>query len=295
MLRLGLVTCVHLAVAVCVDLACQAPTAAGDAVNVYVLTGQSNMLGTTGADDHLREPGRHPADAATRIVWANVSPANHDWPPRLLGDSGGRLAPLAVQQGDGERNSTFWGPEFGLARQLAARGRRGVVIVKACRGGGSNSLWDKAVFDRDPAAGHMWGHLRDTLDTALDALTDEAGTVHVRGFCYLQGESDTDADAKVADERLAALVTNVTAHMEERLPGATSGMRVAVAEIAACGANARRKVTTAAQRAFCGRSPDAAFVPTADLKLKGDGIHFGGAAKLEIGRRLASALDEPGS
>lgn len=260
-------------------------------VDVYVLTGQSNMLGTTAAADPLPEPGGKGSDAATRIFWSNVSPANRDWPPRLLGDSGGRFMPLAVQQGDGGENATFWGPEFGLARELTRRGKRHVAIIKACRGGGGNSLWDKPTFDRDPAAGHMWGHLRDTLDAALDAIGPHSDAVHVRGFCYLQGESNSDADARAAGERLATLVEGVTALVEERLPGATRGMRVAVAEIAASGANARRKTTTDAQKAWCARAGNAAFVPTADLKLKRDGIHFDGAAKLEIGRRLAIALE----
>jgi hypothetical protein len=259
-------------------------------VDVFILTGQSNMLGTTAAADAMPDPGDDPGDAATRIFWSNVSSSNDAWPPRLHGDSGGGFVPLAVQQGDGGKNVTFWGPEFGLARELAARGGRTVAIIKACRGGGGNSLWDKATFDRDPAAGHMWGHLRDTLEAALDALAEGDAKPRIRGFCYLQGESNSAPEAQVAGERLAALVRNVAAIVEKKSPGATRGMRVAVAEIAASQANPRRVSTTAAQQAICARAPNAAFVPTADLPLKKDGIHFGGTEKLEIGRRLAAAL-----
>jgi hypothetical protein len=279
---------------VLIALVALAATATAAEVELYILTGQSNMLGTTAADDPQPAPGKDPADATARMLWSNVSPANAGWPPRLLGDSGGRFVPLAVQQGDGGKNATFWGPEFGFARELAARGRGPAVIVKACRGGGSNALWDKATFDREQGAGHMWGHVRDTLDAALAALADEAdAAVRIRGFCYLQGESNSVADAAVAGERLAALVKNLTAHVEERRPGATRGMRVAVAEIAASRANPRRVQTTAAQQAFCRRFGNAAFVATADLPLKSDGIHFGGAEKLEIGRRLAAAVAGP--
>lgn len=260
-------------------------------VDVYVFTGQSNMLGTTAADDRRPVPDPKAAAGAARMLWSNVSPANTDWPPRLLGDSGGGFVPLAVQQGDGGKNPNFWGPEFGFAREMAARGRGDVRIVKACRGGGGNSLWAKAVFDRDPAAGHMWGHLRGTLDAAFDALAAAPdAAVRLRGLCYLQGESNSDADARLAGERLAALVADVAAHVERRLPGATRGMRVAVVEIAASRANARRITTTEAQRAFAAKAGNAVFVPTADLPLKSDGIHFGGDEKLEIGRRLAAAM-----
>jgi len=279
--------------AVVVLLALSAAATAAE-VDLYVLTGQSNMLGTTAAGDPQPAPGADAGDAAARVWWSNVSPANDGWPPRLLGDSGGRFVPLAVQQGDGGRNETFWGPEFGFARELAARGRGPAVIVKACRGGGGNSLWDKATFERDPAAGHMWGHLRDTIDAAVTALgADPDATVRVRGLCYLQGESNSAAEAAAAGERLAALVKNLSAHVDTRHPGATRGMRVAVAEIAASRANPRRVQTTAAQQAFCKAFANAVFVPTADLPLKADGIHFGGTEKLEIGRRLAAAIAGP--
>ena len=261
-----------------------------EVMDVFILTGQSNMLGTTGAADAMSDPGDDPGDAATRIFWSNVSGSNKAWLPRLHGDSGGGFVPLAVQQGDGGKNATFWGPEFGLARELAARGSRTVAIIKACRGGGGNSLWDKAMFDRDPAAGLMWGHLRDTLEAALDELAKGDAKLQIRGFCYLQGESNAATEAQAAGERLAALVRNVAAIVEKKSPGATRGMRVAVAEIAASQANPPRVSTTAAQRAICARASNAAFVPTADLPLKSDGLHFGGTEKLEIGRRLAAAL-----
>ena len=66
-------------------------------------------------------------------------------------------------------------------------------------------------------------------------------------------------------------------------------MRVAVAEIAASGSSPRRRQTSDVQKAWCTRGGHT-FVATADLPLKSDRIHFGGAEKLEIGRRLAAAI-----
>lgn len=259
--------------------------------DVYILTGQSNALGTTAAGDSQPAPGVHEADGQTAFWWSNVTSTNKAYPPAIHGDSGGRLTTLQPQQGDGGANPTFWGPEFGFARRLFEHGRRRTLVIKACRGGGSNVFWDKAAFEAAADSGHMWGHLRDTVTGALAAVTATPGdSFQIRGFLYLQGESNTAADAAAAERRLAELVANLTAHVEAAHPGTTAGMAVVIGEIAASRATAARIATTRAQRKLAEASAAATFVPTADLPLKRDGIHFGGAAKLEIGRRMAEAL-----
>ncbi len=266
--------------------------AAGRAVeyDVYILTGQSNSLGTTGSGDTLPAPGVEPADGQTGFFWSNASAANTAYPPVLYGESGGITA-LQTQQGDGGANPTFWGPEFGFARTLFELGTTNTLIIKASRGGGSNALWDKATFDAAADAGHMWGQLRDTVDAALAAVTATPGdTFRIRGFLYLQGESNTAADATAAGQRLADLASNLTAHIEAGYPGTTAGIKTVIGEIAASGGTAARITTTAGQRNLAAVSDASAFVPTSDLALKSDGIHFGGEAKLEIGRRMANAM-----
>ncbi len=259
--------------------------------DVYILTGQSNSLGTTGSGDTLMAPGADPADGQTAFFWSNVSASNTTYLPVLYGDSGGGITTLQTQQGDGGANPSFWGPEFGFARTLSALGEKNTLVIKASRGGGSNALWDKATFESSDDAGHMWGHLRDTVDAALTAVTATPGdTFRVRGLLYLQGESNTTADATVAGERLSALAANLTAHIEAAHPGTTAGLKTVIGEIAASGATATRVTTTTVQRTLAASSDAYAFVPTADLALKSDGIHFGGTAKLEIGRRMANAL-----
>lgn len=260
---------------------------------VYVLTGQSNMLGTTGSGDPLPAPAAAAADERVAMAWSNVASTNTRFPPVLYGGSDGPIATLRVQQGDGKANQTFWGPEFGLARGLAAAGRKNLLLIKACRGGGSNSLWDKDTFDREPDQGHMWGHLRDTVRAALAEAGRDGRAFQVRGLLYLQGESNTADDAARSGERLASLAGNVRAVVEEIRPGSARGMRTIVAEIAASRATKARIATVAGHQRLAATDPTVAFVPTADLPLKSDGIHFGGEAKLEIGRRLAAALQQP--
>lgn len=269
-------------------------TAAGAAAveyDVYILTGQSNSLGTTGSGDTLAAPGTDLADGQTGFFWSNVSASNTVYPPVLYGDSGGAITTLQTQQGDGGANPTFWGPEFGFARTLSALGGRNTLVIKASRGGGSNALWDKATFEASDNAGHMWGHVRDTIDAALTTVTAAPGnSFRIRGLLYLQGESNTTADAAVAGQRLSALAANLAAHIEAAHPGTTTGFKTVIGEIAASASTANRITTTNAQRTLAAGSEAYAFVPTSDLALKSDGIHFGGAAKLEIGRRMANAM-----
>ncbi|MBI3852076.1 MAG: hypothetical protein HY298_17600 [Verrucomicrobia bacterium] len=259
-------------------------------VDIYILTGQSNALGTTELEDADCIPGPYPGDASTRIFWSNVNPTNNHYPPILYGDSGGAFVPLQLQQGDGGANPMFWGPEFGFARTLHMAGRTNFVIIKACRGGGGNAYWDKSNFETNSGRGHMWGHLRDTVGTALAALSKEGQAFNVRGFLYIQGESNSSAEAVVADIRLLQLASNLTARINAQYPGAADGMRTVLGEIAASQSNASRQTTTKKQVAAASVDDKIVFVSTRDLPLKSDKLHFGKDAKLEIGKRMAKCF-----
>jgi hypothetical protein len=269
-----------------------APTGA---IQVYILTGQSNSLGTTnleGSAPATYGPGAHAADASTALVWSNVRSTNTIYPPLLYGDSGGAALPLQMQQGDGGANPSFWGPEFGLARALhdAGPGEGPVLVIKASRSGGGNTLWHRPSFDTNPNFGHMWGHLRDTVDSALSILASGPAPFRVRGLLYLQGESNNSSEAAVADVRIAQLASELEGHIEGNYPGVATGLSVVIGEIAASNSSSNRELTTARQMELAAASPGIGFVRTADLPLKADNIHFGRQAKLTIGQRFAEAL-----
>jgi len=140
-------------------------------------------------------------------------------------------------------------PEFGFARTLTSLGGSNTLVIKASRGGGSNALWDKATFETSDDSGHMWGHLRDTVDAALAALTARPGeSFRVRGLLYLQGESNSTSDATAAGTRLATLAGNLAAHIDAAHPGTTDGMKIVIGQIAASGSSSARTTTTTAQR-----------------------------------------------
>lgn len=259
-------------------------------LDVYVLTGQSNSLGTTfdeGTTAELYGPGTDPADATTRFFWSNVSGSGY--PPALYGDSAGAVTALQMQQGLGV-DPAFWGPEFGFARTMSAVGATDVMVIKVSRGGGGNTLWDKAAFEANQNSGHMWGHLRDTVDAALSAAQVAGYQIQVRGLLYLQGESNGSAEASNADRRLSNLVANLQQHIDSNFSSAASDMKTVIGEIAASSSNASRVTTTNLQRSLADHRADIAFIQTHDLPLKSDALHFGRDAKLAIGQRFADAI-----
>lgn len=265
-------------------------------LNVYILTGQSNALGTTykeGTDPAVYGPGTDTADATTKFFWSNVDGNNTVYPPVLYGDSGGGITTLQSQQGNGAApslNPTFWGPEFGLARTLAAVGQSNVLIIKASRGGGGNGCWDKDLFDANHNTGHMWGAVRDTVDAALTAAQKSGYDIQVNGLLYLQGESNSTGQALAAGASLTNLIANLTQHINSNYSNAAGNMKTVIGEIAASSSTSDRTTTTSQQHALADSRSDISFIQTRDQPLKSDGIHFGSAAKLVIGQRFADAF-----
>ena len=260
-----------------------APFAAAGHYDVYILTGQSNSIGTTGLESPY-DPGTHPADDETAFFWSNVDGASSSDPDNIIlyGDSGDAVTTLQMQQGNGG-NPAFWGPEFGFARTLYDAGERDVMIVKLSRGGGGNNYWL-------PNTGHMYNHIMEQLDIALGAVQAAGDTFDVQGLLYLQGESNDATGAANADTRLRTLIDDVAAHINANFDGAAQGMKTVIGEIAASQSTSNRQLTTTKQRALAGSDPNIFFAPTADLPLKSDNIHFGRDSKLEIGARFARAV-----
>ncbi|QDS99072.1 hypothetical protein HG15A2_23620 [Adhaeretor mobilis] len=251
--------------------------------DIYILTGQSNSLGTTELEGTASAPGTHPADVHTAFYWSNVAPSSSD--PNnitLYGDSAGSLTKLIMQQGDGV-NPNFWGPEFGFSRKLFEAGRSNVLVIKVSRGGGGNRHWL-------PTTGHMTNHLLKQIDIALASIRNSGDTFKIKGLMYLQGESNNDDEAALADTRLQTLVDCVQSHINADYPGTATSMYTVVGELASSKAGATRVKTTALQNSLARGKSKVGFCETNDLPLKSDAIHFGRDAKLEIGRRFADAF-----
>jgi hypothetical protein len=259
--------------------------ARADHLDVYIITGQSNSLGTTNLEGAGFNPGDHPADAVTKFFWSNVRSASSDSVGSVLyGDSNGAITTLQMQQGDGGANSQFWGPEFGMARTLFDSGKANIMVIKASRGGGGNHYWL-------PTTGHMYSHLLAQVDAALGVAKDEGHTFDVKGFLYLQGESNNTDEAAAAGTRLQTLIDGVQSHINSKFSNAAEDMYSVIGEIASSASSADRITTTNMQKSLATANAAIGFFDTHDQSLKSDNIHFGKDAKLEIGRRYADAFN----
>jgi hypothetical protein len=246
---------------------------------IFILTGQSNALGTTNGAETDVSPGADAADSRVKFFWHNVADATTS-----LGDSGGAFTTLQAQQGNYYPGSTtHWGPEIGFARTLVRAGTENIAIVKASRGGGGNTHWSKS------ANGHMYAHLLSTVQAATSALTANGDTFDIAGLLYLQGESDTTAEADIAGTRIKELVDNLRAD----LPNAAN-LHAVIGGIAAPG-TARDTVRTH-HASIAETTSYIDFFPNLDQQAGvTDGLHFNHAAKLRIGSRFARAFFTAGT
>jgi hypothetical protein len=246
-------------------------------IKVFVVTGQSNSLGTT-ADPNEKEisPGENPLDARIPFFWCNRSTRAGDGPAMLYGDSGGQIVCLRAQQGEGA-NPQFWGPEIAFGRRLAAAGVTNILIVKASRGGGGNRFWLK-----DSPDDHMYWHVVQTVRQAVSALPKGTG-FEISALLYVQGESDSESEANASGERLRLLAQNLRIDLPHG-----SHMKVLVGGIAAAGPN--RDIVRARQSELPTIDPTFRYIDTLDLRQQlYDQLHFNKSAKLELGLRMANA------
>lgn len=243
-------------------------------LRLFVLTGQSNSLGTTDGDGAEPSPGADEADKDVRFFWHNLASAG-----KSLGDSGGVFATLREQQGGFYKGSaTHWGPEIGFGRRVHRAGVRDFGIIKASRGGGGNTFWSKSAADH-----HMYDHVVKTATTAAADLAKGGHTFEIVGLLYLQGESDSPAEAALADTRIKELAEN----LRRDLPHAKA-MHTVIAGIAAAGAT--RDMVRAKHAAVAAGSTHFSIFITTDLRDQmPDRLHFNKPAKLAVGERFAEA------
>ncbi len=247
-------------------------------LRLFVLTGQSNALGVTNGEEADATSGTDPADAHVAFFWDNVADA-----ATSLGTSDGRFTTLQDQQGGFFPGSaTHWGPEIEMARSLYRAGMRDFGVIKASRGGGGNTHWSKA------AGGHMYAHLVATVRAAADDLTRQGTPFEIVGLLYLQGESDSAAEAGMADTRLSELIADLRADLPQ-----AQAMQAFVGGIAASGPD--RDTVRARQAALADADPTVHYFDTVDLRSSlHDGLHFDKAGKVTVGARFANVVMDAG-
>lgn len=246
-------------------------------VKIYLLTGQSNSLGTT-ADKSEKDPANPPKsyrDKEIPFFWSNMSTRAGDGPATLIGSSDGKITTLQKQQGEGA-NTSFWGPEISFGRAIHKAGEKDFLIVKASRGGGGNGYWLEGK--------QMHKHVLTTATTATAELDKLGHTYEFATLLYLQGESNNAAEAKVAGQRFSELLDR----LRTQLPNAKD-MNAVIGGIAA--ARTTMDLTRAQHKDLAKSREDIAYFSNLDLQDQlYDRLHFDKKAKLKIGKRFAKEV-----
>jgi len=232
-------------------------------LKVFLLAGQSNMVGQ-GQADELPE--------ALRQTPANVQFAGRD----------GRLGPA--------RLAGRLGPEISFAHAMAsAWPDEQIVIIKYARGGTSALAWspewtkEGAAITQNDNVGPLFDHLMETLESVK-----RRHNIEVAAMLWAQGGRDAKYEKAAAqyEENLKKII----AAARKRVGNPEMPFLVArTVDVPKRGFPFVDQVREAQTRVVK-QDPHAAMILTDDLSQKRDNIHFDTKGQVEQGRRFAKAL-----
>lgn len=236
-------------------------------IDVFLLAGQSNMSGrvSTGYTADAR-------DSKCLYYYRADGPAASDV------DSGGEFTtihPLA---------SGYYGPEISLARGLVDKGYRPAIIKVSDGGTSIESHWNPTTY------GIWWKNWRSSVSHALAKLEAMGYVVRLRGFLWLQGE--TDADNQTRADTYEGTFTDLLAAVDADLTGwgyDSADMNVVCAVIHSASGTYAGTVRLA-QQAVIDTTSDARWFDTDDLSVQNDNLHYDATAITTIGERFSAAF-----
>ncbi len=267
--------------------------AGADVLNVWILTGQSNSLGTTGQDGASWEYTSTAGTTNAKFYYTDISPTTTAYPaaPADMTTSGAMLTGMETQVIAG---TNYWGPEMGLVSELYTQGYTDNYVIKASRGGGGNTLW-MGTGGPDAANGQMYNYLTETARDGIQAALDGGHSVDISGLIYLQGESNTTTDAAAAATRLGTMTTNMLDYLDTEFATeiaagtvVTANTKLLVTQIADIDDSAARVTTVNNKVQWASTTNKATYIDTSYLPLGADDLHFAKDSKEAIGASIAT-------
>lgn len=260
--------------------------------DVYFLAGQSNAAGRGDAAELPNINNGFYAGVQTDVQLF--------WRSTLITDIGNltqnEFVPLQVDAGEG-RNSpgsheVEFGPEIALGRTLAdGLPGRNIVIVKYAHGG-SNLHTDWA------PGGIRYTTFLDVVSDALSDISSAGGTANLRGFAWVQGESDTSAANSV---NYATNLTNLISRVRTDVFGGEQAQVVVsrLSDNQYNSLNSNINTVRAAQVSVADNDPAVEWLDTDGAEFStyniSNPIHFDAQGVLAVGTAIGSAfLDDAG-
>ncbi len=253
-------------------LLCPLPLAAQ---RVFVLAGQSNMLGRGDSAD-LSAPYDSPQSDIR--YW-----------------TGSRWADLAPGTGVGSAH----GPELSLGRSLADHFGESIYFVKHAEGGSSLAPnLSNPAKSWDPDTGLLYGALKTKVTDALDNLGSSA---RVEGFFWMQGEADSkdQSDANAYLQNFENLIDLARTDFDAPDMAVVLGRVNGTLYPSATHGDKYQYLSTvrAAQEQAATDISRTAWVDTDTFALNDDDLHFSSAGQIALGNAMAeayvSAIPEP--
>ncbi|MBI5549126.1 MAG: hypothetical protein HY901_35015 [Deltaproteobacteria bacterium] len=242
------------------------PGADAGTVHVYLLAGQSNMLGH-GLSTELSAPFDSPQDDV--LLW-------HD----------DTLGWNSLQVGSGKFVDGF-GPELSFGRAMAdARPAERIVLIKHAVGN------TNLAYDWKPDTGPQYQAFSSKVAAALRALAERNLTYKIDGFVWMQGESDTFnlADAQAHEANLQAFVARVRSDFDApALPFVLGRIRKDLPN----SSFPHTTVVRDAQAAVARLDSKVRMVDTDDLPPNADATHYSSQGLIMLGQRFANGFLAP--
>lgn len=167
---------------------------AQETIDLFILAGQSNARG------HRGNAAYYPADTdgldsqiRLNYTWHNLSSSN-GWTT---------LKPQKKMFPDGH-----FGPEVTFSRALKIAGYNPAIFKYTAGGSSIHGDW------MTPGDGMLYDSVAVALNKAIVELTDQGHTVNIKGFIWIQGESDgapedTIEDAQLYQSRLQSIIDDI--------------------------------------------------------------------------------------
>ena len=224
---------------------------------IWLLAGQSNMLGYTTRTSDLPPELRHPQSNVKCFdgkTWQDLG-------PNLL-------------------QGLAFGPELTFGRDLASAMPDGQVLLVKCRAGLGDLYndWRSPNTGRGPAGPHY----RAFLDLAKKAAASKPGA-QIAGMIWIQGEGDAYDNLTEAN----SYERNLTQFIQDlRTDLKTRDMAFVIGQISDAPTWVHRRIVRRAQAKVAQTTRRTAMVVTDDLPLS-DGMHYTSKAQWELGSRFA--------
>ena len=249
------------------------PALGGTPIDVYILCGQSNMVGS-GNVAELNQDHPELAFQDDVLYWYQLTTA----PPADPDIVAGSWGPLRELSAEGHS----FGLELSFGRAIADASETPVAILKTAANGASIDF-----YTREGAASQYWLHLSHDARIAVLGLTAQGYEPTVRAFVWVQGSSDSNHPEYhlLYDENLEDLAAGV-----RLLWG--NDLLVVQSQQHCCGPFPQDWIDDVrnAKAMFRANDANATLAVTDDLTLRPDQIHFEWQSLLTLGERLAADL-----